>query len=611
MARPRKSDAEKAAGGQFRKNPGRAPKEPDQPQDAAADAQAGRDYPALIDGYIAGVRSGEIVAGRLARAAVERHVRDLERVREPDYPYRFDVDRAGEVLRKMERYPHVKGRWAAKKQLLVFGPWQCFIVACIFGWVRKRDGKRRFREAYVRVARKNGKSVLGAAIGNYMLLEDGEFGAEVYAGATSEKQAWEVFGPAKLMLQRSPKIREEHSVEIWAKAIVKTEDNSKFWPVIGKPGDGPSPSCAIVDEYHEHDTSDLVDTMVTGMGAREQPLLLIITTAGTNLASPCYDKDEEIRKILEGQVEADDIFGIIYSIDLPDPAKKLKGDDWADGAALVKANPNLGVSVDEEFLLAQQRQAVMNPTYQNRFKTKHANVWCNASVAGINMHLWKLAADTGLDIRDFDGQPCWLILDLASKLDVCAFVQLFLKTLNGQRHWYAFGRYYLPEDTIEKDVSPAERVNQEAYRRWVIQHHLLATPGAEIDFELLREDVLRMKSQVQVKEIVYDPWRATQLAHELTKGGATCVEFPQGGQHVAAGFDELNAALAAGRFHHDGSPVLEWMASNTKAKSIAKGLTVPAKDKPTQKIDGIVAICMGLARGIAGTEQPAFQAFVL
>jgi phage terminase large subunit-like protein len=490
---------------------------------------------------------------------------------------------------------------------------------------------------------------MGAAVGNYMLLEDGEYGAEVYAGATSEKQAWEVFGPAKLMVSKLPELKAERGVEVWAKAIVKVEDNSRFWPVIGKPGDGPSPSCAIVDEYHEHQSSDQVDTMITGMGAREQPLLLIITTCGTDLASPCYDKHKEVEKILQGAQENEELFGVIYALDeqrqvsepeamevakqrcrcgrpgvnghdkaCPVSQFKLEGgivvvpeDDWADPRMLAKANPNLGVSVDTDFIAAQQRQAVLNPTYQNRFKTKHANLWCNASVAGINMHLWRLAGDAGLSIDEFTGKEALFILDLASKLDVCAFVQVFVKLLNGMRHYYVFGRYYLPEDTIHKDVRASERANQDAYRRWVIQGHLTATPGAELDFDQVRDDVVGLKSKVQVKEIVYDPWRATQLAHQLTASGATCVEFPQGAQNMAAGFDELNAALAAGRFHHDGNPVLAWMAANTVAKSIIKGLTVPSKDKLENKIDGIVAACMGLSRAIAGQQETQYQVMVL
>jgi phage terminase large subunit-like protein len=412
------------------------------------------------------------------------------------------------------------------------------------------------------------------------------------------------------MLQKLPQLREEHGIEVWAKALVKHDDNSRFWPVIGKPGDGSSPSCAIVDEYHEHQTSDQVDTMKTGMGSREQPLMLIITTCGTNLASPCYDKHREVEKVLAGTLENEELFGVIYALD--EPTQDSKGDDWSDPKMLAKANPNYGVSVDAEMLAAAQRQAVLNPTYQNRFKTKHVNIWCNASVAGINMHLWKLAGDKALSIDEFKGAEALFVLDLASKLDICAFVQLFVKMINGLRHYYAFGRYYLPEDTIHKEVVSSDRANQDAYRRWVIEGHLTSTDGAELDFDQVKDDVLALKSAVQVREIIYDPWRATQLAHQLAATGATCVEFPQGAQNMAVGYDELNAALAASRFHHDGNPILAWMAANTIAKPIIKGLVVPSKDKPANKIDGIVAVCMGLSRAVAMRESAdKYQVMVL
>lgn len=551
-----------------------------------------KDYGAIIERYAMDVVSGRIVVGKYVRAACQRHLDDRAREADKAYPYRFDSECAAKLCGTIEGFRHIKGKWAARKELIRLEPWQCFVLGVPFGWVRKRDGLRRFREIYLEVPRKNTKSTMAACIGNYMLLEDGEYAAEVYAGATSEKQAWEVFGPAKLMLERDTELRRRHGIEVWAKALVKTEDNSRFWPVIGKPGDGPSPSCAIVDEYHEHLSSDLVDTMQTGMGARDQPMMVIITTSGTDLASPCYDKHREVRQLLDGALPNDELFAVIYSID--------ETDDWADPKTLAKANPNLGVSIDIDFLLAQQRQAVLNPIYQNRFKTKHLDVWCAATVAGINMHAWNLAGDAGLTIDDFNGAPAWFALDLASKLDVCAFVQVFTKRLNDETHYYAFGRYYLPEDTIEQ-----AKANQGAYRKWVVQKHLIATIGAEIDFDQIKADVLALKSQHQVKEIVYDAWRATQLAHQLAADGATCVEFPQHRHHMAAAFDELNAALAAGRFHHDGNPVLAWMAANVHARDIGKGMVIPTKDRSDspQKIDGIVALCMAISRAIANEDH--------
>jgi phage terminase large subunit-like protein len=540
--------------------------------------------------YARDVVAGKIPAGKYVRLACARHLGDLEKACSSSrYPYMFDAAAGERICEFAEQLPHTKGKWAAQRQKIALQGWQCFVLAVPFGWVRKKDGLRRFREIYDEIPRKNGKSVIGAVIGLYMLTCDNEFGAEVYSGATTEKQAWEVFKPARLMIERTPELREAAQLDLWAKAIVCDADGSKFEPLIGKPGDGASPSCAIIDEFHEHDTPDLIDTMQTGMGAREQPLTVIITTSGYNIGGPCYDKHLELKRVLDGVIENDELFGIIFSID--------EGDDWADPKVLRKANPNFGVSVFEDFLLMQQRRAVMNPIEANRFKTKHLNVWCSARSAWMNMQQWQLCADPLLTIDEFAGDDCWFILDLASKNDICAFVQLFRRKLNGLDHYYAFGRYYLPEDTIEEN-----KLNQAMYLKWVAQGYLTATDGAEIDFDMIREDVRVMSKRFAVKEVIYDPWRATQLAHQLAKDGATVVEYRQTVQNMSPGMKEIGAAVKAGRFHHDVNPVLNWMMSNVVAKEDAKENIYPRKEKPENKIDGPVALIMGAGRAIVGTE---------
>ena len=252
-----------------------------------------RDYAAIAKGYARDVISGKIPAGKSIRLQCQRFVNELKIEKQKAFPYRFDAEKAARVCRFIERLPHSKGKWARKKETLRLEPWQIWILACTFGWLRKRDGLRRFRVLFVVVPRKNGKSAIAAGIGLYMLCADGEFGAEVYSGATNEKQAWEVFGPARLMAQRTPALLAKFGVEVNAKSLVRIDDNSKFETIIGDPGDGQSPSCSIHDEYHEHDDDGQVDTMQTGMGAREQPLQAKITTAGDNLAGPCYKEVQE------------------------------------------------------------------------------------------------------------------------------------------------------------------------------------------------------------------------------------------------------------------------------------------------------------------------------
>jgi phage terminase large subunit-like protein len=543
------------------------------------------------------IKSGEVVACQWVKLAVERHLRDYELSRsDPNYPYEWKPALVERICGVAELLPHVKGDWAKRRELLSLEPWEIFVLGVPFGWVRRGTKLRRFREIYAEVPRKNGKSVIGAIIGNYMFIADGEYGAEIYSGATTEKQAWEVYGPARQMLLKSPELAAEAGVEIGAKNMVRVNDRSKFEPLIGNPGDGSSPSCAIIDEFHEHLTSNQYDTMITGMGARTQPVCAIITTAGSSLGGPCYDKHLQAQRVLQGVVQNDELFTIIYTID--------DEDDWADPAVLPKANPNYGVSVSADWLISQQRQAVLNVEYQNRFKTKHLNVWCSAKTAAINAQQWLLCADEQLALEEFEGEQCWFALDLASRNDLTAFLILFRRRLNNAWHYYAFGRYYLPESTIEESGP-----NQTMYRKWANAGSVVAVDGNEIDYELVRGDVLAAASRFQVTEVVYDPWRAVHLAQLLMKEGATCVEYRNTMALMSPPFKELLSAIKSGRFHFNGDPVMTWCASNVVAKADAKDNIFPRKpnDKAEFKIDAIVAIIMALGRASAQPDQGSIE----
>ena len=292
------------------------------------------------------VLRGKVPACRYIHQAVQRHFDDVANSRKRTFRFKFDPAKAEKKLKLIQLLPHTKGEWAFKRQLITLEPWQLFGLAVTFGWVKKKGGHRRFRESYWEVPRKNGKSVVAGGVGISMFVADGEFGAEVYAGATTEKQAWEVFRPAKLMITKSPMLIEAAGIEVNASNMNIPSDFSRFEPLIGNPGDGASPSCAIVDEYHEHPTSAQYDTMLTGMGARRQPLMFIITTAGADIEGPCYDKRRQVIEMLEGTVPDEELFGWIWTLD--------EGDDWTDPKMLAKANPNHGVSVFQDYLEASK-----------------------------------------------------------------------------------------------------------------------------------------------------------------------------------------------------------------------------------------------------------------
>jgi phage terminase large subunit-like protein len=546
--------------------------------------------------YARDVAVGRIPACKWTRLACERHLEDKRRSKTKAFPFKFDAEKAERFCRFAELLPHIKGRWARpdpKKphaNRLKLEPWQCFIGLSLFGWVHKRTGRRRFRKASIYLPRKNGKSTIAAAIGHWMAWKDGEVGAEVYS--TTEKQAWEVFGPARLMALREPDMVEGLGITVNAQSLVRESDASKFEPIIGKPGDGASPHCSITDEYHEHDTSDQFDTMLTGMGAREQPLALIISTAGDNLAGPCYDDWLTVQKVLQRTVDDETHFGIIYAIDTADKDNDTDADDWTSEIALRKANPNYGVSVSEEFLQQQQRDAINNARKQGTFKTKHLNVWVQARDAYFNMQRWAESYQAGLKLEDMRGKKCWAGLDLASKVDLASAYLLF-DLEDGS--FATFGRNYLPDETVQ------EPENQH-YRGWAKDGWLTVTEGNIIDFGRIFDDLVELHSQFGFEELIYDPAQATKLVTELQDEGINCVELRPTVLNYSEPMKLLEAHVRNRTLKHNGDPVLTWALSNVVAKADAKDNVYPRKERPEKKIDPAIALISAMARASAGSS---------
>lgn len=541
--------------------------------------------------YVDDVLSGRRPACKWVKLACQRHRNDLERAAK-GWLYTFDTEKAERVCRFIELLPHIKGVWARikpgepKAHLLKLEPFQCFIVCVLFGWLRISDGKRRFRLAYICMPRKQGKSALVAALGLYMLCADGEPGAEVYSGAGSEKQAWEVFGPARLMAERTPELLKHFGIEVNASNVNILLSASKFEPLIGKPGDGASPSCAIHDEYHEHLDASQFDTMLTGMGARDQPLQLVITTAGDNTSGPCYDLQLTIQHILDGVTEDEEKFGIIFTIDADD--------EWTAPEALVKANPNIDVSVSLEFLQSRQKEAIRNPREQQRFKVKHLCLWVGARAGYFDMQRWSELGDPTLRLDDFAGRPCRIGLDLASKVDIAAMEVLFPPLETGGK-WATFGFHYLPEKTIELGEN-------EHYRGWLnsTPPRIIATDGDITDYERIRDDIIDLTSRFQVEDVAYDPHQATMLVTELGKEGVPCVEFRPTVLNFSEPMKQIAALIRARQIVHDGDPCMTWMMGNVVSKTDRKDNDYPNKERPEKKIDGPVALISAMGRAMAG-----------
>ncbi|GED45253.1 terminase [Vreelandella aquamarina] len=544
--------------------------------------------------YARDVVGGKIPACSYVKATCARHLNDQKASKAKSYPYRFDRDLAERVCRFIQKMPHTKGKWARGKQRITLEPWQLFLFSMIYGWVRKADKTRRFREAYIEVPRKNGKSIIAAGAGIYAFCADNEYGAEVYCGATSEKQAWEVFKPALEMARKLPALRKRFGMVVWAKKIERT-DGSKFEPVIGDPGDGSSPSMAIIDEYHEHPDSRLYDTMITGMGARDQPLVLVITTAGFDIAGPCYGMRERSIEMLEGVQEDDELFAIVYTID--------KDDDWTTRDALIKANPNAGISVGLDYLAARQQAAIKRARIANSFKTKHLNLWVSSKEGFFNMQSWAECEDRTLTLEQFRGFDCYYGFDLARKLDLTGMVRVFVKQIDGKNHYYCIApTFWAPEDTV---FNNEERRVAERYQGWVEAKQLEATDGAEIDYREVLAQATEAHEEAPAKESGIDPHGAANLSHQLDDAGMNPVTIQQSYTHMSDPMKELEAAILTGRFHHDGHPIMTWCVGNVVGKYLPGNDDVvrPIKQGDHNKIDGAVALIMAIGRAMNAAQS--------
>lgn len=537
--------------------------------------------------YANDVTGGKIVACRYVKLACERFLKDMKGSDE----WRMDVRQAEKVCGFVELLPHTKAKWARQKELIKLEPWQCFVLCSVFGWVSEETGLRRYRRVYIEVPRKNGKSVLSAAIGLYMLVEDAEEGAEIYSGASTEKQAFEVFTPARLMVLKTPGLRSHYGIEVGAKNLHVPSTASRFEPVIGKPGDGASPSCAIVDEFHQHLTSESYDTMATGMLAREQPLLWTITTAGSDTAGACYALRTQVTDSLEGKVEHDELFGIIYTVDA--------NVEWSSEKALKMANPNLGVSVFADDLRTAQLRAVKSPREQSIFKTKHLCVWVTSAAPYFNADRWNQLGDA--QVAEFLGLPVAIGVDLAQTQDIAGYVKLFKREIDGKAHYYVFPKFYLPE-------ARAEEAQGRHYAQWAQQGWLTLTPGNSTDYTAIETDIKLDAERFPLTRLGFDPYNAKGLTDRLAShfGNDKVIQVGQNVGNLSFPMKQIAAAIDDGLIHHDGNPAMSWMMGNVTARPDRNENVFPRKPDGAEdrKIDGAVMLIVAMNNAVSAFEPP-------
>jgi len=391
------------------------------------------------------------------------------------------------------------------------------------------------------------------------------------------------------MAGKAKGFKEDFGVEVAASSIHREDALSFFRRLIGKPGEGQSPYLHLCDEYHEHPTSEQVDSMHTGMGSRQEPLQFIITTAGVDLSSPCKEFDDYARKVVEGILKDDQLFVLIYAID--------EGDNWKNLKTWKKINTNYGISVSRQYLKNKLNEAKQRVSQQNIIRCKHLNEWMNVSTRWIDADLWRKCEDTSLDINDFKGEQCFVGLDLASKIDICSLVRLFRR----DDLWFFFANHYLPSETIWLP-------HNKHYQQWLAEGWLTETEGARTDFRQIETDIKEINEINPIVELAFDPREAGYLISDIQEWASfECVEIIQGPSHMSEPMKELETVIHDNKIRHNGDPVMAWMISNVIKKQGRTGGAVkyyyPTKEKEDQKIDGVVALIMALNRAISHEDE--------
>ncbi|HEM2780294.1 TPA: terminase large subunit [Streptococcus suis] len=496
----------------------------------------------------------------------------------------YDKVKADRAVTFINNLSHTKGKWAGKRFDLL--PWQEQIVRDLFGIV-KEDGNRQFLTAYIEIPKKNGKSELAAAIALYLLYADNEASAEVYGAACDRNQASIVFDVAKQMVQMSRPLEKRSKIMGATKRIVNYS-NAGFYQVLSAETGtkhGLNVSGLVFDEIHAQPNRHLYDVLTKGSGdAREQPLFFIITTAGTDRNSICYELHTKALDILNGRKKDTSFYPVVYGLS--------DEDDWNDEANWLKANPSLGHTIGIDRVREAYQQALDNPAEENVFKQLRLNMWTSSSVAWIPEHVYAKGNDP-IQYDSLKGRSCYAGLDLSSTSDITTFVLVFPPRFE-EENYIVLPFFWLPEDTLELRC----RRDHVLYDVWECQGYIKTTEGNVVHYGFIEKFIEDLSEIYHIKEIAYDRWNATQMVQNLEGMGLTMVPFGQGYKDMSPPSKELYKLMMEGKIQHGGHPVLKWMGQNVVMRQDPAGNIKPDKEKSVEKIDGIVALIMGLDRCI-------------
>jgi phage terminase large subunit-like protein len=547
--------------------------------------------------YSEQVLNGDIVACLKHKWACRRFLYDLEREGTSEFPYIFEEDQGERFLDWMRLFKHRKGVLAG--QYIEPHIIQKFNFGNIYGWIHSGTGYRRFNKGFWEVARKNAKSQSLGAVGSYEGSAFGEPSAEVYCAATKKDQAKIVWDEIEGMIMGNEDLRERFNVAYGTIKHIKS--SSVIKPLSkedGKKGDGYSPQCGIIDEYHAHETSEMYDIIDSGMGARPQPLLMIITTAGFNLNNPCYRVEYKyVSEILDpnNPVENDNYFVMINELD--------KGDDIKDESNWPKANPII-CSYDngKEYLRKQLKIALDVPEKMRNFLTKNMNIWVDAKEDGyMDLNKWKTCESSEIDLKQY---PVYIGLDLSTTTDLTS-VGLVFKMPNNK---FAVKQHsFMPEDKLR------ERINSDRvpFDLWEEQGYITTTPGSVVDYSYIEQHLLDLREQgYNIIEIDYDKWNASYFAQQMEMQGFEMVEIPQMLRHLSGPTKEFRKNVFSKNILHFNDPVLNWAVGNAIQKMDAQENIMLDKSKSKERIDPIAAVINAFSRAMSNETNDLSSHFL-
>lgn len=530
--------------------------------------------------YAQDVIEGNIVCGKFIKFAAERFFSFME-----DDRYEFRENKADYVIDFFSILQHFTGRHAGKPFILQ--PWQQFVIASIYGFYVKNTEERLIKYVYIEISRKNGKTAFAAGLSLFHLIADGEMDAEVDLAANSKDQAKIAF---KFCSQFAK------GIDPKGKDLVSYRDKVKFNKMLSllqvfaaddSKLDGFNASMYLIDEYHAAKNTGLKDVLQSSQGMRDNPMAIIITTAGFDKLGPCYQYREMCTEVLSGLKENDALFAAIYSLD--------EGDDWKDPKNWEKSNPNLGVTVKPQYLHTQVQSAKNTPSEEVGVKTKNFNVWCDSETVWIPDH-YILQSSANLNFEQFRGMDCYGGIDLSSTSDLTC-VDFMFPTAD---KYYFKTLYYLPEAALQ------EKRFKDLYGEWRRHGLIKITPGNVTDYDYILNDILEIRDIVYIQKIAYDAWNATQFVINAEGKGLPMEAYAQALGNFNRPTKEMERLLLSGRAIIDNNPINRHCFRNVVMARDRNGNTKPSKQFEEKKIDGVIAKLEALGIYLASPRYGEF-----